>query len=79
VGTDQGDGTWASAVTATGGSGLSRIQNVTITSVTSNSMTLSYTTVDDTATYFRILYTTDGITFIPVPPPAGQSTCVLVF
>ena len=56
---------------ATGGSGTSRITSVDITDVTSDSITLSLTALL-TATRFQVFYTTDGILFLPVPPPTGQ-------
>ena len=62
-----------SGSTALGGSGSSRITNVTVISVASNSITLSWTALPS-ATRFQLYDTTDGITFLPVPAPPGSST-----
>ena len=57
---------------ASGGSGSSRITSVTVESVAANAITLSWTALDS-ANRFRLFYTTDGVTFLPVLPPTGSS------
>jgi hypothetical protein len=71
------NGTWAVEVTddcipATDGSGVSRITSVSFTDVQANAMTLSWTALES-ATAFYIAYTSDGVTFLQVPPPPGYS------
>ena len=63
---------FGSATTASGGSGSSRITSVTFEAVTANSITLSWTALNS-ADRFKLYYTTDGETFLPVPNPTGYS------
>ena len=50
----------------TGGSGQSRVGNVTVQSVEAYAVTLSWTVTDVTATRFRILYSSDLDVAAPV-------------
>jgi hypothetical protein len=52
---------------------VSRITSVSFTDVQANAMTLSWTALES-ATAFYIAYTSDGVTFLQVPPPPGYST-----
>jgi hypothetical protein len=56
--------------TATGGSGQSRISEVTVADADVNSILLTWT-ASESATRFRVLYTSDLVTFSVAPPPAG--------
>jgi hypothetical protein len=70
-----GVGQWSPNVTndcvlSTGGSGQSRISEVTVADADVNSILLTWT-ASESATRFRVLYTSDLVTFSVAPPPAG--------